>query len=104
LYYKKKPLVKEIKALFKLYNQTKNKMETKNKNNTAVLFKNDSTTENAPNYKGKIFLNDKEFYFDCWVKKSKTGVSYMSLSVGLEVGTKQTSSPVKAVESEDLPF
>lgn len=79
-------------------------METKNKNNTAVLFKNDSTTENAPNYKGKIFLNDKEFYFDCWVKKSKTGVSYMSLSVGLEVGTKQTSAQVKAVESDDLPF
>jgi len=104
LYYKKKPLVKEIKALFNLYKTNQNKMETKNKNNSAVLFKNDSTTENAPNYKGKIFLNDKEFYFDCWVKKSKTGVSYMSLSVGLEVGTKQTSAPVKAIESDDLPF
>ena len=70
MYYKKKPLVKEIKALFNLYKINKT-METKNKNNTAVLFKNDSVTENAPNYKGKIFLNDKEYYFDCWVKKSK---------------------------------
>lgn len=79
-------------------------METKNKNNSAVLFKNDSATENAPQYKGKIFINDLEYYLDAWVKKSKTGVSYMSLTIGVQVGTKQTSSPVKTVESDDLPF
>jgi len=79
-------------------------METKNKNNTAVLFKNESKTENAPQYKGKIVLNDKEFYLDAWVKKSKAGQSYMSLTIGLEVGTKPTSAPVKQVEDDDLPF
>ena len=77
-----------------------------NKNNSAVLFKNESKTENAPNYKGKIVLNDYEYHLSAWVKKAKSGISYMSLSVGEQVVAKVEKAPVKSapIEDDDLPF
>lgn len=46
-----------------------------------VLFKNDKrTTEQHPMYKGNGEINGVEVWISAWVKTSKAGASYMSLS------------------------
>jgi len=50
--------------------------------NRGVLFKNDKKEEEKhPDYRGNINIGGKEFWLDAWIKKSKAGVKFMSLSV-----------------------
>lgn len=48
--------------------------------NSGVLFKNESDNEKAPNYKGKINVDGKEYQLAAWIKEGKTG-KFMSLKV-----------------------
>ena len=52
--------------------------------NKGVLFKNDKDggNPNWPDYKGSININGTEFWLSAWIKKSKEGKAFMSLSIG----------------------
>ena len=50
--------------------------------NSGALFKNDKDgNENRPDYKGSLNVNGVDYWISSWVKTSKKGDKYMSLSV-----------------------
>ena len=50
--------------------------------NSGALFKNDKEgNDNRPDYKGSINVGGVEFWISSWIKTSKAGKKYMSLSV-----------------------
>jgi uncharacterized protein (DUF736 family) len=51
------------------------------RNNNGVLFKNDRKEEDRhPDYKGKAMVDGKNYELAAWVKTSKSGNKFMSLS------------------------
>ncbi len=78
--------------------------------NKGVLFTNDQKgNEKAPNYKGKLNVNGKEYEIAGWVRQGKSG-SFLSLTVSesfqksnLTDAPKQTTYS-KPKETGDLPF
>jgi uncharacterized protein (DUF736 family) len=76
--------------------------------NRGVLFKNDKKeTDNHPDYTGSLDVDGDEFFLSAWIKTSKAGKKFMSLSVKL----KDMSKPVPAKQpgdfqemSDDIPF
>lgn len=50
--------------------------------NRGALFRNeDKRGDSHPDYKGSINVNGVEFWLSAWLKESKKGTKYMSLSV-----------------------
>lgn len=50
--------------------------------NRGALFKNDDKqSDRHPDYKGSLNVNGQEFWLDAWIKTSKKGVKFMSVSV-----------------------
>lgn len=50
--------------------------------NRGALFKNeDKQSDRHADYRGQINVDGKEFWLDAWLKKSKAGKTFMSLSV-----------------------
>lgn len=50
--------------------------------NRGVLFKNeDKQSERHADYRGSINIDGKEFWLDAWLKTSKQGKKFMSLSI-----------------------
>ena len=79
-------------------------METKDLNK-GVLFKNtNKKTDNHPDYNGKIVLsNGKEYYLNAWVNESKSGMKYISLSIGNETTIAEPKQETKSiVKANDL--
>ena len=83
--------------------------ETKDFDNTnrGSLFKNDKkTTEQMPDYKGQINVNGEEFWLNAWLKTSKQGTKFMSLSISPK--DRQVSEPTRknipVDDSSDIPF
>lgn len=74
--------------------------------NRGSLFKNDKkTTEQMPDYKGQINVNGEEFWINAWLKTSKQGTKFMSLSVSPK--DRQVSEPTRktiADMPDDAPF
>ena len=74
--------------------------------NSGALFKNDKG-ENAkrPDYKGLLNVNGVDHWISAWLKKDKSGKSYMSLSVQLkkEQPAKQANPPAPDFDDE-IPF
>lgn len=51
------------------------------KENTGSLFRNDTKEgETHPDYKGSVKIDGKEYYLSAWVKATKEGKKYFSLS------------------------
>ena len=51
--------------------------------NRGVLFKNDrKETDNHPDYTGRIDIDGTEYFLSAWLKKGKSGQTFMSLSRG----------------------
>jgi len=78
---------------------------------TGSLFKNDKEggNENWPDYRGSITMPDgSQWWLSSWLKKSKKGDTYMSLSVKPKVdgGERRTrdEQPAGAPFSDDIPF
>lgn len=76
--------------------------------NRGVLFKEqDKKSDNHPDYKGTINVDGVEYWLSSWIKTSKQGSKFMSLSVQPK---QQAAKPAKQVadsgfdEDEDLPF
>jgi len=67
--------------------------------NRGVLFKNDKkTTEKHPDYQGNINVNGTEYKLAAWIKTSKKGDKFMSISVSsmAENASKQKHDKAKA--------
>lgn len=80
------------------------------RDNSGVLFKNDrKETDNHPDYKGWGMVSGVEVWVSAWVKKSKQGKMYMSLSIKPK-GEKQEQPSATAAEKQeefvddDIPF
>lgn len=75
--------------------------------NRGSLFKNDKKeAETHPDYKGQINVNGEEFWINAWLKTSKQGTKFMSLSVSPK--DRQSSEPTRKSipvdDSSDVPF
>ena len=78
-----------------------------------ALFKNrDKESEKHPDYRGSINVGGEDFWISAWLKESKKGDKYMSLSVqSKESGSRQiqkskTETFYQAQDDfdDDLPF
>lgn len=79
--------------------------------NRGALFRNDKTggNPNWPDYRGSLNVDGRDMWLDAWVKKSKDGKSYMSLSVKPKGERGQSSEkPAASAAAEDpndeIPF
>jgi len=77
--------------------------------NTGAIFKNDKkTSENHPDYKGKVNVNGEVMEVALWLKESKSGLKYFSCAFS-EPYVKPTENtkqpPISDLPSiSDLPF
>lgn len=79
-----------------------------------ALFKNeDRDTEQQPHYKGNIRINGQDYWLSAWLKESKAGRKYMSLSAKPKTaqqyrgGTRNPppqTAPSDSFDDEKLPF
>lgn len=61
--------------------------------NRGVLFKNEKKeSDRHADYRGNINIDGKEFWLDAWIKKSKAGKNFMSLSVKPKLAREQGAS------------
>jgi uncharacterized protein (DUF736 family) len=49
--------------------------------NRGAIFKNDKTSDNQPDYTGKINVDGVEKRIALWIRESKSGTKYMSASI-----------------------
>ena len=72
--------------------------------NSGARFRNEKkASEKHPDYRGDINVDGKDFWVSAWVKTSKKGTKFMSLSV-TEKESVQKVAPVADDFDEDLPF
>ena len=87
-------------------------MESKNKNNSGVIFKNSKkTSEKSPDYKGTVNVNGKDMEISLWFKESQKGTKYFSASFQepfkKDSETKTYPNQTKYtpnIEDDSLPF
>jgi uncharacterized protein (DUF736 family) len=78
-------------------------------NNRGSLFKNDRKDDaKFPDYKGSINVDGTDYWLSAWIKVSKDGQKFMSLSVKNK-NADASLQPKKKVKQEqfddsDLPF
>lgn len=80
--------------------------------NTGALFKAEKKSEKHPDYSGKINIGGTDHYLSAWIKESRAGNKFMSLSLGKAVGSnpQQSQQQQKPQESktdfynDDIPF
>lgn len=73
--------------------------------NRGALFKAEKKSEKHPDYTGKINIGGNDHYLSAWIKESKAGNKFMSLSLGDAVEQKQQSKQQGADLYEDtIPF
>ena len=76
-----------------------------NKLNTGAIFKNDKkTSQNQPDYRGKVNVNGKEMEIALWVKTSSAGNSYFSASFSEPYVKTEAPTIAPVVANDDLPF
>ena len=74
-------------------------------NLTGALFKNDrKQTDQHPDYKGSVEVDGKHFWVSAWIKKSKKGVTFMSLNLTPKDEQPASVSSPAAAGDEDAPF
>lgn len=75
--------------------------------NRGALFKNERREkETHSDYNGTIDVNGEEFWINAWVKESKSGKKFFSLSVQPK-DAKPTTAPAPSADvdfDDDLPF
>lgn len=68
--------------------------------NRGVLFKNDrKESDNHPDYKGNINIDGVDCWLSAWIKTSKSGQKFMSLSVNPKDAQAAPQRPSKQAES-----
>ena len=71
--------------------------------NRGALFRGKKEQESHPDYEGTINVEGKEYYLNAWLKTSKNGNKFMSLSVKPKGRPAAKSHPTVDIDS-DLPF
>jgi len=74
--------------------------------NRGSLFKNDRKDDvKFPDYKGSLNVDGVEFWLSAWIKVSKDGQKFMSLSIKNKNADATLNKPKKAsFEDSDVPF
>jgi hypothetical protein len=84
--------------------QQENKVAFQQKPNTGSLFKNrDKSSDTDRDYSGSLNLDGREFWLSGWIKKSKAGASYLSLSVKSKVEQAVSKKPIREDLNDDIP-
>jgi len=76
------------------------------RNNSGVLFKADKVdNDRAPQYKGNITVDGKDYWISAWVKEGKSG-KFMGLAVSPKEPMAKPSERSKATgfDDSDMPF
>ena len=78
-------------------------------NMSGVLFKNESSNEKAPNYRGSAVIDNIDLNISAWIRRStKTGDAFMSLKFepkqAARPKTMAENNPEQFKDDEDLPF
>jgi hypothetical protein len=72
--------------------------------NSGALFKAEKKSEKHPDYTGSLNVDGVDYFISSWLKTSKSGTKFMSLSV-TEKGAKTDSKPAAATHVDDeIPF
>jgi uncharacterized protein (DUF736 family) len=87
-------------------------MESKNKNNSGAIFKNNNKTKDTqPDYKGTVTVNGKDMEISLWFKESQKGTKYFSASFQepFKKNTETKTYPNETkytpkIEDDGLPF
>lgn len=76
--------------------------------NRGALFKNErKEAETHADYNGTINVGGTEYWINSWLKESKGGKKYMSLSVKPKDGAAPAKAPVATAAADfgdDVPF
>lgn len=73
--------------------------------NRGALFRAEKKSEKHPDYNGKINIGGTDYWLSAWIKESKAGNKFMSLSLGDAVEQKQQQKQQGADLYEDeIPF
>jgi uncharacterized protein (DUF736 family) len=78
--------------------------------NRGALFKNgEKETDNHPDYRGDIDVNGVKFWLSAWIKESKKGMKYMSLSIKPKLQSDSNSPPTGGRHdprdpNDEIPF
>lgn len=75
--------------------------------NSGALFKNDKDgNESRPDYKGSINVGGVDYWISSWLKTSKKGTKFMSLSVQPkdEVNRQGVQQSQQAIQGDEPPF
>jgi|DEB0MinimDraft_3_1074331.scaffolds.fasta_scaffold185980_1 uncharacterized protein (DUF736 family) len=75
-----------------------------NNEKSGALFKNTKATEEnkQPQYRGSVVVEGVEYSVASWIRKSKKGVTYMSLKLSEKEDSPSSSS--SAASDADAPF
>ena len=84
-------------------------MSNYDNNLTGALFKVDQKkSDRHPDYNGSCEINGTEFWVSGWIKQSKAGKPFMSLSFTAKEQQAQsvpsTPAPAPKIEMDDVPF
>lgn len=77
--------------------------------NSGALFKNErKETENQPDYTGSVNVEGTEFWLSGWIKESKAGKKFMSLSVRAKDENKAERRAIqnepRRQKGDDIPW
>ncbi len=73
--------------------------------NRGSLFKNDRKDyAKFPDYKGSVNVEGVEYWLSAWIKLSKDGQKFMSLSIKNKNADASLNKPKKSKQEDDLPF
>jgi len=73
--------------------------------NRGALFKNeDKQSDKHADYRGNINVGGQEFWLDAWIKKSKGGKTYMSLSCKPKMAQEHQGAPRNPPPRQDPDF
>jgi uncharacterized protein (DUF736 family) len=74
-------------------------------NNRGSLFKNDRKDDaKFPDYKGSVNVEGVEYWLSAWIKLSKDGQKFMSLSIKNKNADASLQPKKKVVYEDDAPF
>ncbi len=85
-------------------------MAFEQKDGSGALFRNEEReSEQQPHYRGSITVGGVEYYLSAWIKESKKGTKYMSLSAQPkgdrpQAPRRRDPEPVDSDLDDRIPF